>query len=87
MQFQFIKVVFTSIIIIKEVCLRKVAHRKGSAERCLKTTNWSMTIFFFGLKLAQKIKSQELFCHERMWVIRVNWFAPCNNQTSQLHAH
>jgi hypothetical protein len=60
MQFQFIKVVFTSIIIVKEVCLRKVAHRKGSAERRLKTTNWSMTIFF-GLKLAQKIKSQELF--------------------------
>jgi hypothetical protein len=82
MQLQFIKVVFTSIsIVIKEVRLRK-----GSAERCLKTTNWSMTIFF-GLKLAQKIKSQELFCHECMWVIRVNWFAPCNNQTSQLHAH
>jgi len=56
---KFIKVVFTSII-IKETCLRKVAHRKGSAERSLKTTNWSMTIFF-GLKLAQKIKSQELF--------------------------
>jgi hypothetical protein len=59
MQFKFMKVVFTSII-IKEMCLRKVAHRKGSAERCLKTANWSMT-FFFGLKLAQKIKSQELF--------------------------
>jgi len=85
MKFKFMKVVFTSII-TKELCLRKVAHRKGSAECCLKTTNWSMT-FFFGLKLAQKIKSQELFCHECMWVIRVNWFAPCGNQTSQLRAH
>jgi hypothetical protein len=61
MQLKFMNVTFTSIITrIKEMCLRKVAHRKGSAERCLKTTNWSMTIFF-GLKLAQKIKSQELF--------------------------
>jgi hypothetical protein len=51
---------FTSII-INEMCLRKVARTKGSAEHSLNTTSLEHDKFFFALKPVQKIKSHKLF--------------------------
>jgi len=51
--------------VYQQYCKRSVLAKSGPQagfRRTLKTTNWSM-IIFFGLKLAQKIKSQESFCH------------------------
>jgi len=49
--------------VYQHYCNRNVLAKSGPQKgfrRTLTTINWSTTIFF-GLKLAQKIKSQELF--------------------------